>query len=49
MIAHLQSAPQQFARAGIGHAKQNRLARLPRGLRDAEDPKITVPDEQALG
>jgi hypothetical protein len=49
MIAWGQSATQQLARAAIGHAKQYLLARLPRGLSDAEHSKITVPDEQALG
>jgi hypothetical protein len=49
MVAGGQSAAQQFARAAIGHTQQHVLARLPRGLSDAEHPKIAVPDKQALG
>jgi hypothetical protein len=45
MVTHDQRAPQQFARSTIGHAQQNLLARLACGLNDAEDSKITVPDE----
>src|SRR6266702_601033 len=48
MVAHGQNAPQQFARAAIGHAKQCVLACLTRGLSDAEHTEIAVPDEQAL-
>jgi hypothetical protein len=49
MLAGAKSATQQFARAALGHAKQDLLARLPGGLNNAEHPKITVSDEQALG
>ena len=49
LLAHLKTPTQQFARAPIGQPKQNLLPRLPRGLHHAEHPKITVPDEQALG
>jgi len=49
MLAGAQSAAQQSASATIGHAKQKLLARLTSRLNHAEDPKITVADEQALG
>src|SRR2546430_17643509 len=49
MLARAQSAAQQSASATIGHAKQKLLARLTSRLNHAEDPKITVAGEQALG
>src|SRR5467141_39859 len=49
MIAGPESLSQQFARATLGQAQQNLLARLAGGLSAAEDPEITVADEQALG
>ncbi|OLE97659.1 MAG: hypothetical protein AUG75_05665 [Cyanobacteria bacterium 13_1_20CM_4_61_6] len=45
MVAHPKGAPQKFARAPIGQAKQYLLPRLTGGLHHAEDSKITVPDE----
>src|SRR5437899_8086505 len=49
MLARVQSAAQQSASATIGHAKQKLLACLTSRLNHAEDPEITVADEQALG